>query len=194
MVSRLARLESSVTRLTAVLSNGRTPGEDEGTTSPGPSPATDAKPADQGPQDRPAKRVRLESPESTSPTEANGKSEANGCPGAATPEHDFARATELEAHDFIQGELADSSRNISNDRRSVLEAALDFIREMEHPPSKRHTIGSEKCVADITDALIAPTPEFFHMVLSGNLTTIHVCQSAETKSEHRKSTPISSRI
>ncbi|KAF4534112.1 C6 transcription factor [Lasiodiplodia theobromae] len=173
MINRLSRLESSVTRLASLLSKDKNVGEEEDSTSPAdqndnatvkdtPS-RSQAGSSPSNEQDRPAKRVRLESPTTSPKTEPNTE---NSCPVSKTPDHDFATATEIEAQNFIQGELADASRSIGVDRRSVLEAALEFIGQMEHPPMPRRALDTSTCATEISDCLISPSPEFFHMILS----------------------------
>ncbi|KAL1644397.1 hypothetical protein SLS58_004311 [Diplodia intermedia] len=187
MINRLSRLESSVTRLATLLSKEKDVGEDEDPDSPNDqndsatmkdTPASRSHAGSSPEQDaagRPAKRVRLESPttsETVPKAEASGEKESISCPVSKTPDHDFAMVTELEAQSFIRGELADASRSIGVDRRSVLESALEFIGQMEHPPAKRRAIDTNKCAVEISDCLIAPAPEFFHMILSGNQTRV----------------------
>lgn len=178
MINRLSRLESSVTRLASLLSKDKNVGEEDDSTSPAdqqdnatvkdtPPSRSQAGSSPSNEQDRPAKRVRLESPTASPKPEPNTEKESLSCPVSKTPEHDFAMATEIEAQNFIQGELADASRSIGVDRRSVLEAALEFIGQMEHPPMPRRVLDTKSCEIEISDCLVSPSPEFFHMILSG---------------------------
>ncbi|OJD33034.1 c6 transcription factor [Diplodia corticola] len=184
IITRLSRLETSVTRLAASLSKEKDAGEDADAASPAdPNDGAAVKDAaasrshagsspGQESTARSAKRVRLESPAASPPPETGPRPEAGGeaesvtRPASKATEHDFVVATELEAQSFIQGELADASTSIGVDRRSVLEAALDFIGEMEHPPVKRRVMDTGQCAVEISDCLVSPAPEFFHMILS----------------------------
>ncbi|KAH7042694.1 hypothetical protein B0J12DRAFT_206187 [Macrophomina phaseolina] len=185
---RLARLENSVTRLAAILSNQKTPTQD-GTSNTasageynsqktipqhsgqtGRCPADDIDPTD-GPSSRPSKRARLE--HSASPTMGESKREpdsdretSSARPRATSPENDLTRATQVEARKFIQGALADTSQNISIDRRSVLEAALEFVSKMEQLPTRQPFMSNERCVEEIADCLAPPPLEFFYQVYS----------------------------
>lgn len=216
MINRLSRLESSVTRLATILSNGKTPAQDDSNESPpaeqddtlpktispsqsrtGPSPSSEPR-ATEELYNRPSKRIRLESPSSLvgndPKREPDSDRETNlACPEAAGSEHDFTRATQFEARSFIQGALAETFQSISVDRRSVLEAALDFVGKMGHPPTRRPLMKSDKCGEEVADCIVPPSPEFFHMFLSGNhdplLAFFSLPLSQEYDPETRRSDP-----
>lgn len=189
--NRLSRLESSVTRLVTFLptseavQNGDiddSPAEQQNAIAAkrtsvfrfrdGSSPAGDDTLFETERDSRPAKWARFIGPESSTSNDQS-KHETNGPPAEdefptvsdiSTP--DLA-ATEFEAQEYIQGTLDERSQNIGVDRRSVLEAALDFIGQMENPAERTNTEGNNYSLS-IVECLIPPEPDFFQMTLSGS--------------------------
>lgn len=191
LFNRFSRLESSVTRLVAFLpmseaiQNGDlddSPAEQQNATvakstsafrfRDSPSPTGEDMSFEKECDSQPAKRARFIGPESSASNdrpkqETNDPPAEDGLPAVSNISTPDLAATECEAQEFIQGTLDERSQNISVDRRSVLEAALDFIGQMENPAERTNTEESNLSLS-IAECLIPPDPDFFQMILSGS--------------------------
>lgn len=190
LFNRLSRLESSVTRLVAFLPTSEaiqnsdidgSPTRQQSATAvkstfasrfrDGSSPADEDMSFEKERDSRPTKRTRFMGPELSANDqpkhETNGPPEEDEFPTVSDISTPDLVATECEAQEFIQGTLNEKSQNIGVERRSVLEAALHFIGQMENPAERTNIEGNNYSLS-IAECLVPPEPDFFQMSLSGS--------------------------